>query len=326
MQKSLKSSSLRHTKPLPSSRKPITSSQPKKIQKKSQFSTTISKHQKTPPTTKSPHKLPKFHSRQTHSTSSPIPTHFSSFSTSLHSKRASMSTSTTTTTPTTPQIYTKAVILPPKGEHKRTVFFLHGLGDEGASFVDVFEMLNLNNTKVILPNAPKIPITCNNGWVMPGWYDLASLGDDREFGKNEDVKGINASADLLIKGIEHEASLVGYDNIVIGGFSQGSAMSQLTAVRLPNPIAGVIALSGYALLTAEKDEVKKIVAKNTPLFIYHGKSDEIVKIDYARKSKEFWDNQGLTDITYHEEDRLGHSLSQKEIVMVKQFLNKIKFE
>lgn len=206
------------------------------------------------------------------------------------------------------------------------MFFLHGLGDQGESFVDVFQMLRLTGTKVILPNAPRIPITCNNGYVMPGWYDITTF-DDREFGKNEDVEGINLAYSQLEIAIDYEASLVGgHQNIAIGGFSQGAAVTQLTAARLKNKLAGVVALSGYALLSEQDEEANPIRTTDTPYFIYHGDDDQVVQIDYARKSKTYWEGKGLTNLTYTEEPDLGHSLSQTEIVAVKKFLTQIGFE
>ena len=223
-------------------------------------------------------------------------------------------------------IYNRAVVLKPVGEHKRTVFFLHGLGDEGQSFIDVFQMLALKNTKIILPNAPRIPITCNGKYVMPGWYDIVSLGDDREFGKNEDVEGINKTVAQLEIAINHEAALVGgHQNVIIGGFSQGSAITQLTAARLKNKLGGVVALSGYALLSAESEEGNPINTKDTPYFIYHGKDDEVVSINYSRNSKAYWEKKGLSNIEYTEEPGLGHSLSRDEIVKVKAFFTKVGF-
>ena len=68
-----------------------------------------------------------------------------------------------------PDLMKRAEVMEPQGEHLRTVIFLHGLGDEGASFIDVFEMLSLPNTRVILPNAPVQPVTCNGNYKMPAW-------------------------------------------------------------------------------------------------------------------------------------------------------------
>lgn len=83
--------------------------------------------------------------------------------------------------------------LPPK----RTIIWLHGLGDTGEGFSDLFRQHILpkmpEKTKVILPNAPSRPITINNGELMPAWYDIVSF--KRE---TEDKPGINEVIFLLI--------------------------------------------------------------------------------------------------------------------------------
>lgn len=81
-----------------------------------------------------------------------------------------------------PRLLKRAVVLPAQSEHKFTVIFMHGLGDAGESFVDVFDMLKLpKSVKVILPNAPQQPVTVNGGMVMPSWYDIKTLGSNRGF-------------------------------------------------------------------------------------------------------------------------------------------------
>jgi hypothetical protein len=57
---------------------------------------------------------------------------------------------------------------------------MHGLGDTGSGWSSAVEnwrrRARLNEVKFILPNAPVVPITCNFGMKMPGWYDIVSLG------------------------------------------------------------------------------------------------------------------------------------------------------
>jgi predicted esterase len=46
--------------------------------------------------------------------------------------------------------------------------------------------------------------------------------------------------------IDNEAKLVGgADRILIGGFSQGAAMSLHAGLRYPQKLAGIVACSGY---------------------------------------------------------------------------------
>jgi predicted esterase len=214
-----------------------------------------------------------------------------------------------------------AEVIEPKGEHKFSMIFSHGLGDEGASFIDVFEMLSLKNTRVILPNAPVQPVTCNGGYRMPAWYDIYNLGPNRDLiNDKQDEKGILESSEKILELVDAEAAKVGYKNVFIGGFSQGAAMSMFTAMRCQHELGGVIAASGYALLPAQGDA--NIHTKTTPMLVYHGVMDPVVPVAGARLSQEHFKRHGVTNIEYHEEGRLQHSLSQQELGMMAQFLQK----
>ena len=71
------------------------------------------------------------------------------------------------------------IYLTPKGEHNRTLLWLHGLGDSAEGFVDVFKSKKVTpvdeKTKVILLTAPVRAVTLNFGMEMPCWFDYISL-------------------------------------------------------------------------------------------------------------------------------------------------------
>ena len=72
------------------------------------------------------------------------------------------------------------IILTPVEEHKYTIIWMHGLGDSALGFLDFFyskhSIVPNSNTKVVLLNAPKQPVTCNGGMSMNSWYDIFELG------------------------------------------------------------------------------------------------------------------------------------------------------
>ncbi len=53
-----------------------------------------------------------------------------------------------------------------------SVIWLHGLGADGYDFESIVQKLNLPNVRFILPHAPEMAVTRNNGYIMPAWYDL----------------------------------------------------------------------------------------------------------------------------------------------------------
>ena len=63
-----------------------------------------------------------------------------------------------------------------------SVIVLHGLGASGDDFVPVCEQLDLTAVgpvRHVLPHAPMRPVTINNGFVMPAWYDILALAAAR---------------------------------------------------------------------------------------------------------------------------------------------------
>ncbi len=117
-----------------------------------------------------------------------------------------------------------------------SVIWLHGLGADGHDFAPIVEKLNLAGVRFILPHAPVMPVTLNNGYEMPAWYDLYGLGIE----SRQDEAGIRAS-ELKIQALiaKEIARGIAPGNIVLAGFSQGGAMALHTALRYPQPLAGV---------------------------------------------------------------------------------------
>ena len=58
------------------------------------------------------------------------------------------------------------------------VIWLHGLGASGHDFVPIIPRLNIPETlgiRFIFPHAPSLPVTINNGVVMPAWYYIYAM-------------------------------------------------------------------------------------------------------------------------------------------------------
>lgn len=86
-----------------------------------------------------------------------------------------------------------------------------------------------------------MPVTMNQGFRMPSWFDLFTL----EASGPEDENGIKAAAKLIHSMIDREieTSKVPSNRIVLGGFSQGGALALYSALTYKKPLAGVMALS-----------------------------------------------------------------------------------
>jgi predicted esterase len=77
-----------------------------------------------------------------------------------------------------PECPLTSYILEPTEKHTATVIFFHGLGDTGKGWSEILDdafRAKLPYVKFLLPNAPNRPVTCNDGHVMPAWFDLDGL-------------------------------------------------------------------------------------------------------------------------------------------------------
>ncbi|KAI9208224.1 Phospholipase/carboxylesterase/thioesterase [Polychytrium aggregatum] len=209
-----------------------------------------------------------------------------------------------------------SVIVPAVANHSATVVFLHGLGDSGCGWEPIIQDLarQFPHVKWVLPNAPKRPITYNMGMITRGWYDKFRVPN------KEDGPGIKQSAAAIRQLIQDEIdSGIPASRIVLGGFSQGSAMSLYTALTTDKKFAGVIALSGYLPLSKQILESHKDTNKETPFLLGHGDADDIISLNQAKISAAALRSLGLK-IDFKLYLGMGHSTCDEEIQDIAQFL------
>ena len=140
------------------------------------------------------------------------------------------------------------VVLKARAQHSATMIFLHGLGDTGHGWAGILNTIRPDYMKIVCPTAPSIPVSLNNGFVMPAWYDIRDLESDRS-STREDLDGVEASTKVLESLIEIEArelqSAGGKSRLMIGGFSQGGAIALNAILRAKEKLSGCAALSTY---------------------------------------------------------------------------------
>ena len=206
----------------------------------------------------------------------------------------------------------------PAGESDKLVIWLHGLGADGHDFEGLVPELNLPasaNINFIFPHAPYRPITLNNGYVMRGWYDIASLA----FDDAQDELGIQESTELLTQLIEQQvAAGVAPENIILAGFSQGGAVVLHSGLRYPQPLGGIMALSCYLPLADRLDDEMHQANRQTPIFMAHGLEDEIVKYQYGAQSRQQLLKAGY-QVEWHDYN-MGHSVCMEEIAHIREWL------
>ena len=192
-----------------------------------------------------------------------------------------------------------------------SVIWLHGLGADGHDFEPIVPELRLAKpVRFVFPHAPIRPVTLNGGMRMRAWYDIFQLG-----GGPEDEAGIRESQKLLEELIKKEKQAV-----FLAGFSQGGAIVLQTALRYPQRLAGVLALSTYLPLAAKISERTK-ENQGVPIFMAHGSYDDIIPISRAKISREVLEQQGYK-VEWHEYP-MPHSVCPQEIADISAFLSRL---
>ncbi|KAG3079494.1 hypothetical protein PI124_g19592 [Phytophthora idaei] len=200
------------------------------------------------------------------------------------------------------------------------VVFLHGLGDTGHGWSDAMTMLakGLPHVKFVLPTASSMPVTLNMGMRMPAWYDIKSLS--RVNGDNAD--GIDASRDRIMTIIEKEvAAGIPLSRIVLGGFSQGAALSLFSGYQTKTVLGGIISMSGYLPRYASFQFAPDTT--DVPLLMCHGEQDPVVRFDYGKMSKEKLETAGVKDIEFHSYPDMEHGACMEELDDVTKWLQRV---
>jgi phospholipase/carboxylesterase len=202
-----------------------------------------------------------------------------------------------------------------------TIIWMHGLGADGHDFEPLVpELLHagMPALRFVFPHAPVRPVTINNGYEMRAWYDI--IGIDRR--SAEDFKGIGDSADSIGALIHREHTRgVNSDHIALAGFSQGGAMALHLATRLPEKLAGVIALSCYLPLARQFATERSSANLTTPIFMAHGTQDPVVPFGLGDESRKILEGTGYK-IEWHAY-AMPHALCEEEVADLRAFLRRI---
>lgn len=104
------------------------------------------------------------------------------------------------------------------------------------------------------------------------------------------------------------------DRIILGGFSQGGAMSLFAGITCPHKLAGIVGLSSYLLM---EGKVKEYVPtenpnKETPIFMGHGAVDPLVKYQWGKQTADVLKGWGWS-VDLKTYPNLAHSADPQEI-------------
>lgn len=214
----------------------------------------------------------------------------------------------------------KSLILenPNAGSSDACVIWLHGLGASCNDFANLLPELTLNpgaRIRFIFPQAPTMPVTVNNGYEMPAWYDLLSMDVDRKFNA-EHLKQASESIGKIID--EQVAAGIDSERILIAGFSQGGAVAYDVVLNSHKPLAGLMALSTYFATSTSCAFAEE--NKTTPISIQHGTQDGVVLPQLADRAESVLGEQGYCFESHRYP--MAHEVCREQIADISQFINR----
>ncbi len=200
------------------------------------------------------------------------------------------------------------------GKARSMVVFVHGYGADGADLLGLADVLgeHLPDTVFLAPDAPERCVGGGFGWQ---WFPIPWIdGSDVALAE----KGLDAAAADLNGFLDARLAEegLGSDRLGLVGFSQGAMMSLHVAVRRPEEIAGVVAISGR-LLRPERLAAEAVV--KPPVLLVHGDQDPVVPFNDMAAAGDALVAAGFP--TYgHVMKGTGHGIAPDGLGVALQFL------
>ena len=193
------------------------------------------------------------------------------------------------------------------------VIFLHGYGSNEQDLFGIKDDLPASYTYLSV----RAPITMEEGSYQ--WF--RKKGEGAYNGETDDLK---TSGQVLLDFIAQAAKKYHTepDKVVLVGFSQGAIMSYEVALRHPEALGGIAALSGR-ILPVLKSALKPDEKRQTlAIFIGHGKEDNRLPYKDGTDANILLQGLSLTP-EFHGYEGLGHSISAAEIEDLNAWLQRL---
>jgi len=196
-------------------------------------------------------------------------------------------------------------------EKSPVIIMLHGYGsDENDLFSFASELPD--NYTIISLKAPYPMEPYGNAWY--------AINFDNVNGKWSDDQQAITSRDLVIKCIDEIISVYNIDseNVTLLGFSQGTILSLAVGLSFPEKIKNIIGLSGYINEAIIKENYSENNFSNLNIYSSHGSVDQVIPVDWARKTKPFLQNLNIN--CEYSEFPVGHGVAPQNFYELKEWL------
>lgn len=189
---------------------------------------------------------------------------------------------------------------PLRGEETNFIFvLLHGWGANHHDLTSLPPLLDLPGCEYIFPNAPFTHYQVPKGRA---WYALEN--------NNQGIEESVSTFYHWLLTLEDRTNIP-LNKTIVGGFSQGGAMSLDVGLQLP--VAGVCSLSGYLHFEPKNDR-----NPFPPTLMCHGTNDPVVPIVSARDAQQKLTTVGVN--MRYQEYEMAHEIIPAEINLIRDFV------
>jgi phospholipase/carboxylesterase len=181
------------------------------------------------------------------------------------------------------------------------VVLMHGYGAPGDDLVGLYRVLNVPRAvRFVFPEAPlALPELAAFGGRAWWPIDIAALqlaqaqGRVRERARKSpsELPALREQVDALLDELTRELG-VGSEQIILGGFSQGSMLACDVVLHGTRPFAGLVLLSS-TFVSADEWSPLMAARKGLPVFQSHGESDGILPYAAAVELRDALSAAGL---------------------------------
>ena len=198
-----------------------------------------------------------------------------------------------------------------KADKNPLLLLLHGYGSNEA---DLFSFAAELPDEYYVVSA-RAPYDLHYGSYA--WYAINFDADQNKFSDHDQAV---ISRDLVMNFIDELIANYPIDasNVTLIGFSQGSILSYSIALSYPEKVQKVAAMSGYLNLDIIKENYQNNDFSNLKIFASHGTVDQVIPVDWARKSPAILEGLGIK--TTYKEYPIGHGVSPQNFYDLKNWL------
>jgi phospholipase/carboxylesterase len=175
-----------------------------------------------------------------------------------------------------------SIVLEPlsKIKPKNAVILCHGYGGDGKdiSILAGYWRTYLPDTIFICPDAPEKCEASPSGFQ---WFDLTDQDPEQILSKSLVAEN---KLNKLIDEVKEGYNLLA-NQIIIGGFSQGSMISLQTGIKRKDKINSILGYSGKII---DLEHLSKNIVSRPNIFLMHGDIDQVVPVDGLLEAKNFF--------------------------------------